>query len=319
MTMDVLCQVLAVSEDDVAHVSHAESVNQDVADRNTVRHLRAVRCQLKHVSRLQDKNILFGDTQFLNKLGLSLEVTIFSVHGNGIFWLDQSIDQLNILLAGVSGYMNVLEYDVRPLQKELIDHVGDRFLIARDGAGGEDNGISLSDRYLPVNALRHAAEGRHALALTSRRDNDGLLSGVVLELVYADQGIGRYVQAAQFGSRRDDIDHAAAFHDYLPTVFVGGIDDLLYPVHVGSEGRNDDPRVAVLLEELVDGLSDRSLRGRKAGALGVCGVAKKRQDSLSAQFSESLQIDRVAVYWRVVDLEVARVHHDPRRCVPAGV
>ena len=166
-----------------------------------------------------------------------------------------------------------------------------------------------------MDALRHAAEGRHALSLASRRYDDGLLSGIILEIVHADQGILRHVEAAKFRSRRDDVDHAAAFHNHLPAVLVSGIDDLLHTVHVGSECRDDDSRILVFLEELVDGLSDRLLRRRKTRTLRIGGVAQKRKNTFSSQLRESLQVDRISEYRRIVDLEVARMDHDSRRCV----
>ena len=211
--------------------------------------------------------------------------------------------------------MYVLEDDVRPFEDQLIDDVGDSFFIARDGAGGEDDCVSLSDGDLAVDTLCHTAERRHTLSLAARRDDDCLFAGIILELVHADQRVLRNIETAQFRGRRNDIDHTAAFHHNFASVLVSGVDDLLHAVHVGSKSRDDDPRVPVILEELIDRPADRSLRRSKAGSLRICGVAQKGKNSLSSQFRKSLQIDRVAVYRRVVDFEVACVDHDAGRCI----
>lgn len=58
------------------------------------------------------------------------------------------VDQLDFLLAGMSGYVNVLEYDVGTLRRQFVDDVRNGFFISRDWVGTEDHGVARQDRDL---------------------------------------------------------------------------------------------------------------------------------------------------------------------------
>ena len=49
-----------------------------------------------------------------------------------VFRFYQGVDQLDFLLAGMSGYVNVLEYDVGTLCRQFVDDVRNGFFISRD-------------------------------------------------------------------------------------------------------------------------------------------------------------------------------------------
>ena len=76
---------------------------------------------------------------------------------NSIFRPHQSINQLNLLLAGMPRYMDILKNHVRALKQQLIDHIGNRLFIARDWMRGKDHRIAGTDGNPFVIILRHTA------------------------------------------------------------------------------------------------------------------------------------------------------------------
>ena len=58
--------------------------------------------QFQHIARLDDKNILFWNTKRLCDLRICLQVTVLAVHRDGVFRLHKGIDQLQLLLTGMS-------------------------------------------------------------------------------------------------------------------------------------------------------------------------------------------------------------------------
>ena len=305
--------MLAVAQDHVADVADPEAVDQDIADLDLLADEGLVLRDLQDIAGAEDEDILLVVAQFTRDLGLGLEMAVFAVHGNGIAGLDQVVDQLDVLLAGMTGGVYVLGDDIRALHQELIDDRRDRLLVARDRAGGEDDRVAGADGDLAVQAVRHAAEGGHALSLAAGRDDDGLFSGIVFELFDVDQGVVGHIEHIEPGRGLDDVDHAPALDDDLAAIFIGVVDDLLDAVHVGGEGRHDDPRVRVVAEDLIDAPADHFLRGCVPRALRVGGVAHEGQDARVAELGEALQVDGIPVDRGVVDLEVSRVHDRARR------
>ena len=111
--------MLPVPEDHVAHVANAQAVHQDVAHRHLSGDLRgdfaALFSQLQNVSRAENKDPVAPVAQLFCDLGLGDQMPVFAVDRNGDLWLDQGIDQLDVLLAGMAGYVHVLEDHVGPL------------------------------------------------------------------------------------------------------------------------------------------------------------------------------------------------------------
>ena len=64
----------------------------------------------------------------------------------------QRIDQFDLFLAGMSGYMGILENHLRTLHGQFIDHLGHCLLIARNRVGAENNRIIGLDGDLLVDA-----------------------------------------------------------------------------------------------------------------------------------------------------------------------
>ena len=301
--------MLAVAQDDISDIADTQSVDQDIADLDLLADSCAVFRELEHIARTENENILFLVSKRAGDFGLCLEVAEFTVDRDGVSGLDQVIDQLDVLLTGVSGCVHILADNISTLQQEFIDHGGDCLLVARDGAGGKDNRIVGADGHFAVHAVRHAAEGCHALALAAGGDDHGLLSRIIPELINVDQGIVRHVQNVEIGRGLDDIDHAAAFDDDLSAVFIGVIDDLLHAVHVGGKGCDDNACVCVIAENLIDVPADGLLGRSVAGVLRIGGVAHKGKYAFIAQLSKTLQVDRIAIDRCEIDLEITGVYN----------
>ena len=94
------------------------------------------------------------------------------MYRNGVFRFYQGVDQFDFLLAGMSGYVNVLEYDVGTLCRQFVDDVRNGFFISRDRVGTEDHGIARQDRDLFVQVCRHTGQCCHGLALASGGDQE---------------------------------------------------------------------------------------------------------------------------------------------------
>ena len=103
--------------------------------------------KLQNISGCKDKDILFGDSKFLNYIFLCGQMSVFTMNRDCIFRFYQRIDQLDFFLAGMSRNMDILENNLRTLHGKLIDNLGYRFLISRNRIGTENNSIIRFDHY----------------------------------------------------------------------------------------------------------------------------------------------------------------------------
>ena len=196
-------------------------------------------------------------------------MTVLAVNRDCVFRFHKGIDQLQILLAGMSGNMCILEDNLCAFCRQLIDHAGNRLLISRDRVGTEDNRIVRLNRHLSVNIRGHTGQSRHGLSLASRCDKHHLLGRIVLHLVNLNQGVLRHIQIAQLRCNGNDIYHAPAFHDYFSAVFVCGINNLLHTVHIGSECSDDETGILMFRKNMVKCNSYCALRLSKSSSLRI--------------------------------------------------
>ena len=215
----------------------------------------------------------------------------------------------------MSGYVNILEYDVGTLCRQFVDDVRNGFFISRDRVGTEDHGVARQDRDLFVQVCRHTGQCCHGLALASGGDQDKLLAGVVFHLLHIDQGIFRDIDVAQLLRDGDDVDHTAAFNDNFTAVFISRVDDLLHTVDVRCEGCDDDSGILMLGKQAVDRLSYGPLGHGKARPLCIGTVAHQCQNAFLSDLCESLQVDDITKDWCVVDFEISGVDDDASRGV----
>ncbi len=70
---------------------------------------------------------------------------LLAVDGDEELGLDQGVDDLQLLLAGVAGDVEgqlPLVHHLGALAVELVDHVADGVLVAGDGGGGDDHPVA---------------------------------------------------------------------------------------------------------------------------------------------------------------------------------
>ena len=159
-----------------------------------------------------------------------------------------------------------------------------------------------------MNVSRHSGQRRHGFSLAAGRHKHHLLVRIVPHHIDVNQRILRYLQIAELRSNGNDVDHAPAFYDNLPSVLVRYIDDLLHPVHVGGECRNNETLLPVLRENQVERPADGLLRHRKSRPLRVRAVAHQGQHTFLSDLGKTLQINGITEYRRVIYLEIARMN-----------
>src|SRR5699024_4427239 len=226
---------------------------------------------------------------------------------DGILRLCQRIEELDLLLAGVSGYVRILEDHVSALLCQLVHHFGYRLLFTRDRVRTEDDHISRFDRNLSMCGSGHPAQCRHGLSLASRRDEYQLFIDIVAHLLDPDQSIVRNLYISKLRGGGDRVDHTPTFHDYFLSILVSAVDDLLHTVHIGRKGGDDDPVVAVLIKKMIERSSDSSLGWRVAFSLYIGTLTHESQNALLAELRNSSQINGVAEYRRGIALKIYRV------------
>ncbi len=203
--------------------------------------------------------------------------------------------------------------DLAAALHQLVYHVADGLLVARNRAGGDDDEVAGADLHLAVVGERHPGQGAHWLALAARRDQHDLLLRVAADLVDVDQRALRDVQIAHLGPDGHHVDHAAAGKRHLAPILDRAVDNLLDAAHVRSERRDDDAVLFRELEQAVEGIVHLALGLRVAGALRVGGVAEHGEHALLAQLGKAGEVDHLAHRGGAVDFEVPGMHDGPRR------
>ena len=190
--------MLTVTKNDISYISYTKSVYQDCSCVYSACYLCTLAVKLQNISGCKDKDILFGDSKFLNHIFLCGQMSVFTMNRDCIFRFYQRIDQLDFFLAGMSGNMDILENNLRTLHGKLIDNLGYRFLISRNRIRTEDNRIVWLYRHFSVHVRRHSRQSRHRLSLTSGCDKNHFLRRIILHLIDLDQCVFRHIQISQF-------------------------------------------------------------------------------------------------------------------------
>ena len=68
-------------------------------------------------------------------------------------------------------------------------------------------------------------------------------------------------------------------------------------------------------ENFVELAPDGALAGRVSLALDVGGILKQGEHALFAVLGEGVQIEKPVIGGRGIDFEIARMDHDPQRCM----
>ena len=232
----ILGQVVAVTQDHIAHIAHAVAIHHDGAGGNGVLHGHAVGRQADVLAVLGDINVLLRDiAQVLGRLGVALELLELTVHGQEVLRVRQGQHKLLFFLAGVArnmGVVHVLVDDLGAQSQQAVDDLGNGLFVAGDGTGRDDDKVVGADLDLTVAGLRHAGQRRQRLALAAGGNEHDLFRRVLVDLLDGDQHIVRGMQVPQFAGHLGVGDHAAAADGHLAARLNGQVDDLLHAVDV---------------------------------------------------------------------------------------
>ena len=84
---------------------------------------------------------------------MRLQMALLAVDGNKESGLEQSVDDLQFLLAGVAGDVQALKLvidDLCTLAVELVDDLADGFFVSGDGGRGDNYTVRLRSQRLTV-------------------------------------------------------------------------------------------------------------------------------------------------------------------------
>ena len=160
-------------------------------------HLGILSVQLQNISGRKDENILLRDSQIFHNMLLCSQMTVLTMDRNGIFRFYEGVDQLDLLLAGMSGNMDILENNLGSLHRQFVDDLGNCLFISGDRIGAEDDGIVRLDRDLLMDIGCHTGKCRHGLTLASGCDQNYLVVRIILHLIDLDQCVLRDLQIAK--------------------------------------------------------------------------------------------------------------------------
>ena len=133
--------------------------------------------------------------------------------------------------------------------------------------------------------------------------------GVPRRLLDVDDRVRGDVDEAALARHRHVLHHRPPDERDLAPVRDRGLRDLLHPVQVRREARDDEPLVGMLAEQRAHGRADRRLRRREARPFRVRGVGEQQADATVAarDLAEQREVGAPAVDRREVELEVAGV------------
>ncbi len=102
----------------------------------------------------------------------------------------------------------------------------------------------------------------------------------------------------------DVVHHAAPDDAHFAAILERDVDHLLNAVHRARKARDHD-FLRRRSEQFLESRHNRAFRRRVARPLDVRAVAKERQHSLASIFRKRIEVERLAVHRRVINLEIA--------------
>jgi len=151
--------VTAVVQHRLPHVPHAEPVHEDVVVPDVLHHAAAVRVELQHVTALQDEHMILRQPTLPRQASVQHEMTILPVHRQEILRTNQVDHHLELLLTRVPGDVHVQHLvivHVSTEPEEVVQRAVHHLLIARNGAGRDDDRVPAGYEHRAESALAHA-------------------------------------------------------------------------------------------------------------------------------------------------------------------
>ena len=303
--------MLPVPEHNASHVADAVAVHQHLAAGHCAGDADGILCQLNDLADFADDDVVGVHSHALRQPGVELHHPLLTVNGNKELGSHQCVHDAQLLLAGVSGHVQIqlpLVDHLCALAVQLVDHRADGALVARDGAGRHDDAVTGLNLNLPVGGEGNAPHGGHGLALAAGGDDTHLVPGQGADLVQVYHHALRDLHIPQLPGNLQGVLHAPSGDRHLAPVAGGHVDDLLDAVNVGREGGDDDALVTAL-EQGIEGVAHLLLALGVARVLHVGGVAQHGQHALVAQLPKPGQVNHAAGNGGGVDFPVAGVYH----------
>ena len=94
--------MLTVPHDNIAHISHSQSIHKDGTCVNFVYHFRTLCIHLHHITGLENEDVFFLNSQLMSDRRLCFQMPVLPMHRYRILGMHQRIDQLDLFLAGMS-------------------------------------------------------------------------------------------------------------------------------------------------------------------------------------------------------------------------
>src|SRR5450759_3421177 len=259
----IVGQGSAVAQHDFTHVADGEAVYEDVAGGNRRGAAGgAVREELDGLTVLDDEDILGRHSRFHGQAAVLDEHPELAVDRDEVFGPRQPEHQLEFFLAGMARHVDLLHavvVDVGPGLEEVVDRPGHVLLVAGDGAGADDDGVSGLNLHETVVAPGHAGQADHRLTLgAGRGDHDAVDRP---DLVLGHDLARRVRQVPEVRGDAEVLLHRSAYDRDLAIEGGRSIDNLLNASAVAGEGGNDDPAVQ-RLHDLPESLAHRSFGER---------------------------------------------------------
>ena len=205
-------------------------------------------------------------------------------------------------------------YHLSALLAQLIDHLGNRFLIARNGRCRNDDLITVTDFHLLMTGECHTVQCAHGFTLGTGTYHNDLALGIPVDVRNVNQDILGCMQITQLHSNIGNVLHAASADGNLSAMVGCCIQYLLYAIDVGSEGSNNNSLVTAL-ELCLEGSSDFHFTRRITGTLHIGGITHQCQHTLLAQLAKTGQVNHFTRNRCGVNLKVTGVDHHTQRCL----
>ena len=235
----LVAEGLAVLEVGFGDFADAGAVHVDEADLDLAHDVGLVVAEVDDGAVVRQQDALLGNARFEGDLAVGDEVAGLAVHRHGVERLEDVVAVEELAGGGVAGDVDLgvaLVDDVGAELEQAVDDAEDGVLVARDQAGGEDDGVALADDDAVV-AVGHAGQGRHRLALGAGGHQHHAVVRQVVDVLDVDEDARRHFEVAELRGDGHVADHRAADEGHLAVVVRGGVEDLLDAVHVRGEAR----------------------------------------------------------------------------------
>jgi len=161
---------------------------------------------------------------------VAMQHAIGAVHRHKVHRSQQIEQDLELLLRGVAGNVQA---GGRPIDhlcastEQVVDVAVDRRLVARDGLGRKQYGITLTDAHIAELAGSHARQGRVGLALRAGSDDHQLAIRQVVDLTQVDARVLRPAEVAQLLGDGTVLFHASPRKGHLAATSGSGLNHQL--------------------------------------------------------------------------------------------